>query len=175
MKSSEIISLPADFAADSRVWIYQGNRAFTAAETMEIKRLLASFVQDWNSHGHPVKGYAGIFYDRFIVLMADETATGVSGCSTDSSVQLIRQIEQHIDVRLFDRLNLAFFVDGEVRLVPMSQLSAALGSGAITAETPFFNNVIQTKQELEMKWLIPLKNSWLGPKYTLTSDLVPGK
>ncbi len=45
--------------------------------------------------------------------MADETASGVSGCSTDSSVHLIKQIEQQTEIRLFDRLNLAFHIDGK--------------------------------------------------------------
>jgi hypothetical protein len=36
--------------------------------------------------------------------MADETATGVSGCSTDSSVRLIKEIEKIFGVNMFDRM-----------------------------------------------------------------------
>ncbi len=50
----------------------------------------------WNSHGDPVKGYANLFFGQFIILMADETASMVSGCSTDSSVRLIKAIETEI-------------------------------------------------------------------------------
>ena len=35
--------LPADFAGDSRVWIYQGNRSFNAAEAREIEEALQIF------------------------------------------------------------------------------------------------------------------------------------
>jgi hypothetical protein len=152
------------FDPSSRVWIYQGHRPFTAGEAAETRQLLNSFIQTWASHGTPVKGHAAIRYDQFIILMADETASGVSGCSTDSSVHLIKQIEQQTDIRLFDRLNLAFYLDGQVRIIPLAQLPEALESGRINAETPFFNNTVQTKAELEEKWLIPLKDSWLASR-----------
>lgn len=157
--------LPADFAASSRVWIYQAHRMFTLSEALHIEPLLESFVTSWKSHGTPVKGYANLFYGQFILLMADETASGISGCSTDSSVHLIKQIEQLTGVLLFDRLSLAFFIDGKVQMVPLAQLPYALENGLITGETLYFNNIVQTKQELEEKWIIPLKNSWLASRY----------
>ena len=81
--------LPEDFAPNSRVWIYQSDRIFFMQEALEMEPMLQDFVAQWKSHGTPVKGYANLFFGRFIVLMADENATGVSGCSTDSSVRLI--------------------------------------------------------------------------------------
>src|SRR5436190_11481296 len=90
--------IPQSFHPASRVWIYQCSRLFTISEAFEIEGILNNFVTSWNSHGTPVKGYANLFYDQFIVLMADETATGVSGCSTDSSVRVIKQIEQEFTV-----------------------------------------------------------------------------
>jgi hypothetical protein len=165
MNNPDILSLPAGFAPTSRVWIYQADRPFTPAETTETRRLLTAFVNTWNSHGHPVKGFADLFYSQFIILMADETASGVSGCSTDSSVHLIKQIEQQTGTGLFDRLNLAFYPDGQVLLIPMAELPTALGSGRLNAETLYFNNTAKTKAELEEKWLIPLKDSWLATRY----------
>lgn len=158
-------TLPAGFAPDSRVWIYQGSRPFSTDEATQARHQLANFLREWNSHGTPVKGVAGLFYDQFIVFLADETASGVSGCSTDSSVRVIKLIEEQTGVSLFDRLNLAFLIGGQVRLVPIADLPAALNSGSITAETLYFNNTVQSKEELETKWLIPLKDSWLRTKY----------
>lgn len=157
--------LPEDFAGTSRVWIYQSPRLFLLSEALAIEELLEAFVTDWKSHGTPVKGYANLFYGQFIVLMADETATGVSGCSTDGSVRLIKDIEQRFGVNLFDRLMLAFQVKEKVQMVPLSQLPYALENGFITEDTLYFNNTVQTKAELEAKWLIPLKDSWLSGRY----------
>jgi hypothetical protein len=169
MNTSHTELLPAHFAGNSRVWIYQAHRRFTMPEALTIEGLLENFVRDWQSHGTPVKGYGNLFYGQFIVLLADESkesgASGVSGCSTDSSVRLIKQIEQQTGVQLFDRLNLAFFVDEKVQLVPMMQLPHALDNGLIQPDTLYFDNTVQTKQELETKWLSPMKDTWLGQRY----------
>jgi len=153
--------LPEEMDASSRVWIYQSSRLFTLSEALEIEEMLKEFVESWHSHGVPVKGYARLFYGQFIVLMADETASGVSGCSTDSSVRLMKEIEQKFKTQLFDRLLLAFLIDGKVQLLPYSQLDFAAQNQFISSDTIYFNNTVQTKRELEEKWLLPLKESWL--------------
>jgi hypothetical protein len=153
------------FDPSSRVWIYQGDRPFTIEEAAQTRTKLGSFTQSWASHGTPVKGHAEIAHNQFIILMADETASGVSGCSTDSSVQLIKEIEQQTGIRLFERLNLAFFIRDKVELIPLSQIPHALATGHISAETLYFDNTIQGKEELETKWLIPMKDSWLGLRF----------
>ena len=82
--------LPNDFHPDSRIWIYQSDRMFSEKETEAIDEMLRQFTDSWTSHGAKVKGFGKVFFNRFIVLMADETSSGVSGCSTDSSVRLIK-------------------------------------------------------------------------------------
>lgn len=156
--------LPAHFNADSRVWIYQSNRLFTLGEALQIEDLLKSFAENWKSHGDPVTAHADLLFGQFIVLMADETATGVSGCSTDGSVRLVKEIEKVFQVNLFDRLLLAFVVKNKTQVIPLSQLKYAVENGFIDEHTLYFNNVVQTKAELESKWLIPVKDSWLAPK-----------
>jgi hypothetical protein len=165
MNADHTTLIPEDFAGSSRVWIYQSPRLFMLSEALAIEEMLEVFVRDWKSHGVPVKGYGNLFYGQFIVLMADETATGVSGCSTDGSVRLIKEIEQRFGVNLFDRLMLAFRIKDEVQMIPLSQLPYALENGFIDEETRYFNNTVQTKEELEDKWLIPLKDSWLAGRF----------
>jgi len=164
--------LPADFNPASRVWIYQSNRLFTIAEALEIEEMLDVFVRDWKSHGTPVTGYANLFFGQFIILMADESASGVSGCSTDSSVRLIKQIEQLYNVNLFDRLLLAFVVKDKLQTIPVSQLNYAVENNFITADTLYFNNTIQTKQQLENNWIIPAKDSWLSNKVQFKKEVI---
>ena len=153
--------LPGDFDDQSRVWIYQSDRLFTIPEALEIEEMLEEFSTSWQSHGIPVKGFATLFFGRFIVLMADETATGVSGCSTDSSVRLIKNIEQKFKVNLFNRQLLAFVMKDKIEILPLSQLTYGLEHGFITKETIYFNNTVLNKNELINNWMIPLENSWL--------------
>lgn len=143
------------------MWVYQSNRLFTLGEALDIEDLLKEFTTQWKSHGTPVKGEAHLLFGRFIVLLADETATGVSGCSTDSSVRLIKEIEEKFNVNLFDRTILAFVIKDKVELLPLSQLQYAIDNGFITPDTLYFNNLVQTKEELEKNWIVPVKESWL--------------
>jgi len=156
--------LPEDFAANSRVWIYQSDRIFFMQEALEMETMLQQFVSDWKSHGIPVKGYANLFFGRFIILMADENATGVSGCSTDSSVRLIKEIEKKYNVSLFDRQMLTFYIKEKVEPLPLSQLKYAVENKFITADTLYFDNTVLTKETLENKWIIPIENTWLASK-----------
>jgi len=156
--------LDDDFDPASKVWVYQSSRLFTIREALQIEEMINQFAQSWLSHGVPVKGAAYLFFGQFVVLMADETATGVSGCSTDSSVRLIKEIEKTFGVNMFDRLALAFIVKDEVQILPMPQLKYAVEQGFITADTLFFNNVVLTKEDLENNWIIPAKDSWLAKK-----------
>ena len=168
--------LDNSFHPESRVWIYQSSRLFSLSEALEIEILLKEFTAGWLSHGVPVKGAGYLFFGQFIILMADETATGVSGCSTDSSVRLIKQIEQRFAVDLFDRNALAFVVkdksekDG-IQLLPLQQLKYAIENGFIVGDTLYFNNVVQSKQDLENNWIIPVKHSWLARRFSFPESV----
>ncbi len=160
--------IPADFNDHSKVWIYQSSRIFLMSEAFVIEDILKNFIAQWKSHGAPVKGYANLFFGQFIVLMADETQSSVGGCSTDSSVHVIKAIEQQFKVNMFDRQHLAFIVKDKVQLLPLSQLNYAVENKFIDADTLYFNNTVLTKKELLEKWIIPVKESWLAKKVPLT-------
>lgn len=156
--------IPEDFSDSSRVWIYQCNRLFFISEALQIEDMLNEFLEKWNTHGTPVKGYANLFFGQFIVLMADETAAGVSGCSTDSSVRLIKQIEEAFKVDMFNRQNLAFVIKEKIQTIPLAQLNYALENNFITQDTIYFNNLVLDKAAFMTKWMVPVKDSWLASR-----------
>jgi len=156
--------LPADFDENSRVWIYQASRLFTLSEALHIEDVLNNLAANWKAHGMPVKGYANLIFGQFIILMADERDTGVSGCSIDSSVRIIQQIEKQFGVEMFNWQNLAFVIKEKVQIIPRQQFSYAIENNFISPDTLFFNNVVTTKKELENNWIIPIKDSWLNTK-----------
>jgi hypothetical protein len=160
-------NIPEDFNGSSRVWIYQSSRLFLISEALEIEEMMNSFVENWNSHGTPVKGYANLLFGQFIVIMADESATGVSGCSTDSSVRLIKQVEEKFKVDMFNRQNLAFLVNEKIQMIPMAQLKYAFENNFINAETLYFNNLVANKESLLSEWMIPVKDSWLAGRLSI--------
>ena len=153
--------LPGDFSPSSKVWIYQSSRLFLISEALEMEEILNGFVTTWKSHGTPVKGFANLFFGRFIVLMADESPTGVSGCSTDSSVHLIKSIEKKYRVEMFNRELLAFIIKDKIEQLPLSQLSYAVQNKFIDEETLYFDSTVLTRKQLEENWITPMQQSWL--------------
>lgn len=165
--------LPQHFSPESRVWVYQSSRLFLLSEALQVEEKLNQFIAGWRSHGAEVEAYGNLFFGQFVVLMADERQAGVSGCSTDSSVRFIKTLGEEFDVDFFNRTNLAFVVKEKIQLLPLSQLPYALQNGFIQGDTLYFNNLVQTKKELEDNWMMPVKDSWLAKKYNITAPAQP--
>jgi hypothetical protein len=161
--------LPEYFSPESRVWVYQSSRLFSLAEALQMEEQLNQFATEWQSHGADVEAYANLFFGQFVVLMADETKAGVSGCSTDSSVRFIKSLGDQYGVDFFNRTNLAFLVKDKIQMLPMNQVPYAIQNGFIQSDTLYFNNLVQTKKELEEDWMITVKNSWLAKKYNIAA------
>ena len=157
--------LPENFHPLSKVWIYQSNRIFAMGELFQVEELLEQFTENWKSHGAPVKGFGTIIYGQFVILMADESQTGVGGCSTDSSVHVIKAIEKLTGVQMFNRELLAFLVKDHVQTIPLNQVGYALENGLLQKDTLYFNNLVSNKTAMEKDWLQPIGESWLAKKF----------
>jgi hypothetical protein len=161
--------LPGNFSDKSRVWVYQSSRMFMLSEALEIEELLNNFSAEWRSHGAEVNAYANLFFGQFLVLMADESDTTVSGCSTDASVRFVKSLGDKYGVDFFNRTHLAFLIKDKIQVLPLNQLQYAVEHGFINADTLYFNNVVQTKAQLENEWIVPVKQSWLASRLQLTA------
>ena len=167
MQQEALQLIPADFHPQSRVWIYQSSRRFTEQQQAEIDEQLHQFYSQWTTHGAPVKGWAKLIFSQFIVVLADETGSNVSGCSTDGMVRIIKSIERQYDTNLFDRLTLTFLHKGQPQMLPLHQVQYALDKGYINGDTLLFNNMVATKEELLSNWLVPVKDSWLASRISI--------
>jgi len=148
------------FSPQSRVWIYQSDRKFTSGEETEILNKLTAFTNQWKAHGNELLAKAEIRYGFFIILIVDERRAGVTGCSIDSSVRLMKEIEQEYHVDLFNRFNIAYKVNGEVVVNNKEDFETLVNIKQVTPETTVFNNMVQNLAELETKWEVHFKNSW---------------
>jgi hypothetical protein len=152
--------LNSNFHPDSKVWIYQSSREFSSSELNEIEQLGNSFVSEWAAHGAKLKAGFEIRYNRFIIIIADESQAMASGCSIDKSVSLIRHIENTYNLNLLDRMSIAYKSDEQVLTLHLNDFEAQLKSGILSSETIVFNNLVQTLDEFTHQWEIPVKESW---------------
>jgi len=145
----------------SKVWVYQSNRPFSESEMPVLRDKIKGFVTQWTAHKEEVSGAGDILYDRFVVLMADESQVGVSGCSIDSSVNFMRALGSEFNVNFFDRWCIAYKQGEEVKACSRSEFEKLVENNLVNDETIVFNNLVQTKKEFERNWEIAFKNSWL--------------
>jgi hypothetical protein len=144
----------------ARVWIYQSNKIINDALAAEINNEIKAFTQSWTAHTKKVTADGAILFNYFIVLVADEQQVQVSGCSIDSSVKFIHQIQEKYNLYFFDRLYTTYYQNNEVNGADKDTLQHLLDTETITPETLVFNNLVHTVEQLQTKWLIPLKESW---------------
>jgi hypothetical protein len=148
------------FSDNSRVWIYQSNRELTAAESADIQQQLNSFTTGWTAHNNQLKAKAEIRYNRFLILVVDESQAGASGCSIDKSVHFMQHLEQQFGINLFDRFNLAYRDGDSVLSAPRAAFEQLIKQNTITGQTIVFNNLVQTLADLQTKWEVPFNDSW---------------
>lgn len=160
LKLNNLIFLDMSFSPQSRVWIYQSNRKFTNAEHSEIQQTLDGFTAQWQAHGNQLAAKGLIIYDFFIVLVVDENVASTTGCSIDSSVRLMKEIETKFNLDLFDRFNMAYKIADEVHVATKEDFETLITIKQITAETTVFNNLVQNYADFQDKWEVQIKDSW---------------
>jgi hypothetical protein len=145
---------------NSRVWIYQAEREFNQKEIEIIAIKAEEFINSWTRHGDNLKGSFTIKYNQFLVLAVDESFNNVSGCSIDSSVRFVQQLEEELQLDLMNKMNITFKDNETINLVKLSDFQQFAKDKKISLETIVFNNMVNTKEDFENNWEVPAKQSW---------------
>lgn len=154
--------VPIDEMPESaRIWIYQTDRFLTEQEASALKESLVTFCEHWTAHKKDLKASAALFHRCLLVLAVDETQQEASGCSVDKSVNFLHAVEEELGVGFFDRYSVAWKnEEGELQLSNKEEFETLVRQEVIQAETPVFNNLIQTIGQLRTNWEIPFSKSW---------------
>jgi len=144
----------------SRVWIYQSDRKFTTQEEEFISEKAILFIDQWTKHGADLQGSFEIKYNQFLVLAVDEGFNNVSGCSIDSSVRFVQEIEKLLRVDMMNKMNISYREGESITSVKMTIFKEYVKTQKITSKTIVFNNMVSTKQDFKTLWEVPLIKSW---------------
>ncbi len=147
--------------AHARIWIYQADRELSPSESEAIQQQLNSFTGQWTAHTMQLSAAAEVVENRFVIIGVDEQIQSASGCSIDSSVRLIKALEQTFAVHFFDRLAIAFEKENRIQTVQLPNIKTAVNEGVLAANTLVYNNMVSTLAELQTSWKLPLQDSWL--------------
>ena len=147
-------------SSDSRLWIFQAERELTQAEEQYISEHTGQFLTKWTAHNNELKSGFEIRYHRFLIIMVDENYNSTGGCSIDKCMHQVQQFEKALGISFLNRLSIAYREGDKIQTISKSAFEELLHSGRLTEKTIVFNNLIQTKQELESAWEVSVEKSW---------------
>ena len=145
---------------ESRVWIYQSNRTLSPLEIIEIEDKIKDFLISWTAHGSELQASFLIKYNRFIVISLNESFNIATGCSIDSSVRFIQDLEKLYDVSLLDKMNVSYRHGEFIAYKPLIEFKKMIKNRSISKKTIVFNNLINNKSEFLNNWEVPIEESW---------------
>jgi hypothetical protein len=149
---------------DARVWVFAAAQPLDPAQQADLLAHVDAFIDRWAAHGAPVVGGRELRHGRFLFVGADERATGVSGCSTDTLFRTLGELEGRLGVAMRDS-SLVFWRDaaGEVQAAPRPAFRERVRAGEVDAETPVFDNTVGTVGDVRGgRWELPMRASWHG-------------
>ena len=145
---------------ESKIWIYQSNRKFSEDEMTEIETDLIAFLENWSAHGTGLESSYQLKYNRFIILAVNQEVQAATGCSIDSSVGFIQNLEQKYQVDLLDKMNVTFKNGEHIAHKSLIDFKKMAKEKAVTANTIVFNNLVNTIEEYNDNWEVPAGESW---------------
>lgn len=145
---------------NSRIWIYQCNRSFSDSELEEISEKLKAFLEGWTAHGADLQSGFEIKYKRFIVIALDQQVNAATGCSIDTSVKFIQELEKAYKVDLMDKMNVSYKQGEYVAYKTLTDFKKMAKDKAVSKNTIVFNNLVNSKAEYAEFWEVPASESW---------------
>lgn len=150
----------------ARLWIYQADRPFTEKEKEYVQSETAAFLEAWAAHGADLSSSHTILYDQFLIIAVDQDIVMASGCSIDKQVQFVQALGLKLTINFMDRTKVAFLSEdngslNKIKMASLNELKQKVANGDIKSDTLTFNNLIDTKAQLDAQWIIPASNSWM--------------
>lgn len=145
---------------DSRIWIYQSSKKFTDEEVVDIEKDLTEFLTNWSAHGTSLESSFLIKYNRFIIIAVNQEVQAATGCSIDSSVVFIQNLEQKYGIDLLDKMNVAFKQGEYITYKTLLDFKKLAKDKSVSENTIVFNNLVNTIEEWKENWEVPASESW---------------
>jgi hypothetical protein len=143
---------------DAKVWIYPSSRKFYAQELEPIKEKISSFLSSWSETIDGDVSYQ-LLYDRFIIFGVEDEVK-VSNKNLDEQVAFILNLQLEYEIELLDKMNVCFKQGEYVQYKEVKEFKKLLKNRSVNANTVVFDNLIQTKYDLEHFWEVPITDSW---------------
>ncbi len=148
--------------AHARVWVYKSATPFTSQQRQAILERGAAFTTAWAAHGSALDACVDVLHDHFVVIAVDEQQAMASGCSIDKSVRLVQELERDLAVNLTDRMVVLYEGSSGITPCRVQEVEGLIKGGALNAETPVYDDLVNTCGDLQARFRSPLSTTWLA-------------
>lgn len=139
----------------AHTWIFGVSPALDAEKGNVLLRHVDAFLEQWASHGTPIRAARELREGSFLIIAADE-ASERSGCSIDKMFGTLRQLERELGVQILDSNRIFLRDDGRVRAVPRHEFRNAADASTLV----FHVTAEQLGAIREGAWERPAAQSW---------------
>jgi len=150
----------SEMPKDSRVWIYQSNRKFLDTELNEVNDSISKFLKTWTAHGSELLSSYQIKYNRFIIISLNESVKSASGCSIDSCIHFIQDLEKTYKIDLLDKMNVTFKQGKYITYKSINDFKELIKNKSVSKKTIVFNNLVVDISDYLANWEISVEKSW---------------
>jgi hypothetical protein len=140
-----IKDLFTEFPDQSKIWLYQSDRALSKDEITKLENDLGTFVEGWAAHGSKLWAGAKVLNPYFAVVAVNDALVPPSGCSVDASVHKMKDLGLEMGINFFDRMKVTIQEGEEKKQIHFSELDNH-------QEAMIFDPLISTLGELRAEW-----------------------
>ena len=140
------------FPDQSKIWLYQSDRALSNEEMKQLENELVTFVEGWAAHGSKLWAGAKVLNPYFTVVTVNDSLVPPSGCSVDASVHRMKDLGLEMGINFFDRMKITIQEGEELKQIHFSELDNH-------QEALIFDPLINSLGELRTAWPRPIEKS----------------
>jgi hypothetical protein len=149
---------------ESRLWVFPVQEPLAASEADQLLKRVESFLDGWAAHGAPLTCAYHWLEDRFLLVAVDASTVPPSGCSIDSMVRVLKEMERELAKRIVDHGPVYYRSPAaEVLRVSRSDFRAAAQAGEVTPDTRVFDTTVTDLGAFRAGRIeVPARESWHG-------------
>ncbi|MEO8381109.1 MAG: hypothetical protein ABI779_15710 [Acidobacteriota bacterium] len=141
--------------SDAHIWIFGISPSLDASKSDVVLRQVDAFLENWASHGTPIRGARDLREGSFLIIAADEQ-TEKSGCSIDRMFGTLKALERELDVQILDSTRVFLRDQGAVRAMPRQAFRESA-----SATTSVFDTTAERLGDVRTgHWERPAAESW---------------
>lgn len=145
----------------SKVWIFASPNPIEEDLSKIILNHISDFLNQWKAHGKELKSHKQFIDNHFLIVAVDESFEQATGCSIDSMVHFISEIEKKYHLSLTDRSLIYYKDNQDIKTIPFLKVKDLINAGKIKENTLIYDNSIINGKELKRKWLEKAEATWV--------------